>query len=99
MWHLRRARRWPQLSGQGAAEHPEDLPPGFDRQGRPEPAHQDRRRRSSSARGGTVGVQEGRMVILLAGLSADAPGSIRPVPAAPTARLWARRRRIFDEIL
>ena len=38
-------------------------------------------------------------MILLAGLSADAPGSIRPVPAAPTARLWARRRRIFDEIL
>jgi predicted nucleic acid-binding protein len=39
------------------------------------------------------------MAILPAGLSADAPGSIRPVPAAPTARLWARRRRIFDEIL
>ena len=41
----------------------------------------------------------GRMVILLVGLSADAPGSIRPVQAAPTARLWARRRRIFEVIL
>ncbi len=38
------------------------------------------------------------MVILLVGLSADAPGSIRPAAAAPTPRLWACRKKIFEEI-
>src|SRR6516165_8129016 len=85
--HLLDDGRQCELLNHDPAKGPQDSLSGFGGQSHPEMRWNQGTDTTDRARGGTAGVRDWGMMVLLVDLFADGPGTIRPTEAVPKLRL------------